>query len=131
MRAASSRSSSSIGRSDSVSSSSPGVSFCLAASSMAPVALLVSFRPRSSSTSSSLFLYLVWSTLIILFRIVAPPRLSTARSVLRWSSYLRNAKPFDFPVSLSRIRLTNVGSPNCENIVMMSPSDSSKGSPPI
>jgi hypothetical protein len=82
------------------------VSFRLAPLSTSPAVLPVSSQPWLFSGSSSFFLYLVWSTLIILFRIVAPPRLSTARSVLRWSSYLRNAKPFDFPVSLSRMRLT-------------------------
>lgn len=60
----------------------------------------------------------------------APPRLSTARSVLRWSSYLSQPKPLDLPVSLSRASLRKTGSPNWEKMVMTSPSESSYGSPP-
>lgn len=85
---------------------------------------------HSSTSSSSLGLYLAWSTLTMRPFMVAPPRLSTARSVLRWSSYLSQPKPRDLPVSLSRASLRKVGSPYCEKMVMTSPSLSSYGSPP-
>lgn len=91
----------------------------------------ISFATLSPSSSSSLLLYLTWSTRNILPRTVDPPKLSTARSVLRWSSYFRNANPRLFPVSLSRTRFTWTGSPYCEKIVTMSPSERSNGRPPM
>lgn len=84
-----------------------------------------------SSSSSSRRLYLAWSTRSIRPMTVAPPRLSTAKSVLRWSSYFSQANPRLLPVSLSRASLICTGSPYCEKIVTMSPSDRSNGRPPM
>jgi hypothetical protein len=52
---------------------------------------------------------------------LVPVRLSTARIQLLASSYLRNAKPRDFPVVSSLTKLKSSTSPNCENTHIMSP----------
>ena len=59
-----------------------------------------------------------------------PLKLSTARMVLRWSSYLMKANPRDLLVSLSRTRLMSSTSPHWLITQMMSPSDSSNENPP-
>lgn len=47
-----------------------------------------------------------------------PVKLSTASTVDRWSSYMTNAKPLGFPVSLSRGMLISATSPNLTGSVV-------------
>jgi hypothetical protein len=51
-------------------------------------------------------------TLIVLPRMLAPFMLSTANTVLRWSSYMTKPNPRVLPVSLSRGRLISTISPH-------------------
>ena len=52
-----------------------------------------------------------WSTLRVRSRTLAPPRLSTASTVERWSAYMTNANPLGFCVLASRGRETSTTSP--------------------
>ena len=84
----------------------------------------------SGSFSCSSWNLAQWSQRSVRPSSLAPLKLSTASTVLRWSSYPTNAKPRGLPVFLSRGRWTSTTSPSCEKTTATSPSVSPTSSPP-